>query len=352
MAKKFTGVGASFAKNASVLLNEAAEQFAVQSDMIRWLPRESIIDNPFEMETYGGENGSLERDDELMALARNIAERGIQIPTVVIPAEGDKYILIGGHRRKYANDIAVDELGYAEGEKIPCIVAEAPAVGHEYELRERMIFDNLNRTKTDYTRMMEIIGIEDVAEKRKKNGENIQSIREYIKDHLGVSDPEITRYKKVYSSLHEGLMPAFKNQQIAATVAYTIATLPAEEQDYINENWDHKDVLSLPTLNMLIAQYSCVSSKNEHAKQERNKKAPHNVPLPQSMDEGVHMLSAALKGIDQNLAVPTNKIGKAEQKRILKKVQKHIVALAALQDELLAYGMFTPSTNGEELIDG
>ena len=81
---------------------------------------------------------------ELRALAEDIARRGIQTPLKVYARDDGEYVLIGGHRRRAANELAIKLYPeYREkGSKLPCIIKPAYDPNKQYEAIEDMILDN------------------------------------------------------------------------------------------------------------------------------------------------------------------------------------------------------------------
>ena len=371
MGKKFS-VAAALKKNKINIendenelpaFNEVTRATALKSVPVVWIPRNEIRTNPEEDEVYD--------IDEIDALAADIAERGIQTPLNVIPAEDEGYIIIGGHRRLSANDMAKEKYGYKNADSVPCIVNGETKPGREFENTEKMILDNLQRVKSDYSRMMEIIRFEECTLKRREAGEDIPNVRERTKARLGVGDTEITRFKKIHDSLYPDMMPAFRRGLIATTVAYEVAKTEEACQKYISDNWDRGEPLSLALFNALTARY--LDEKKEHVgngesatltatedtpadtdttsegkgpKDEKPAKAI-SIPKPASIDEGMTMLDTAFTGVKKTLeGASTAQLNKKDVKKVLKKIEKQMAALTALQNELRMLGL------GEDVVDG
>ena len=337
-SNKFAGVGASFNRNTSGLLNDASKKLAVKQETVRFLPREKLHVSPEEGKVYPRWN----EEAKLDALARDIAARGIQNPVIVYATEDGEYEILGGHRRTAANKIAVEKYGYENGELVPCIIRKAPVTGREFERTEGLILSNLQRDKSDYEHMMEIVGLRACAEKRKAAGEDIPSPRDYVVTRLGVSSTELTRYEKINESLTNGLMDMFRNEFIASTVAYELARMPEDCQEYIYESIDHDEILSLPRtaeLQNLFAASKLAAAK-EDGDESPAPQAPAKVeiPVPATFNEGAVMLNSAFTSLNHALNSNVN-IDRRTQTKILKKIQKQMVALKKLQMELAAYGL-------------
>lgn len=337
MPKKFSGVGASFAHNTNNLLNEASRSMAVQSSSIKWLPVEQVKPNPEEDDMYDV--------DSLDALARDIAKRGIQNPLQVVPLGEGEYRITGGHRRRAANIIALEKYGYENGEKVPCIIGKPPQEGREFESTEAMILDNLQRVKTDFNRMMEIIKFKACTERRKALGEDIPVVRERVKERLDVSDTEITRFEKIYNSLNPKLMPYYREQKIATSVAYEIARMDGEVQEFIVSHWDTEETLNMPLMNSITAKYydnlakEKAAENSEEGASEAKRKAVV-VPKPESIGEGMDMLQKSISHITDMLgSEQAQQLNKKDTAKILRRIHKEMSVLLTLQNDLARLGL-------------
>lgn len=356
--KKFPGVGAAFAGNTSTsqLLNDVSKSLATKSEKIVWLPAEQVKPNPQEKVIYDldslDEITAKEVLDELDALARDIVERGITSPLSVISTGTDEYMVTSGHRRRLANEIAVEKYGYEKGAFLPCTIHPAPVAGREFEVTEALILDNLQREKSDYNRMMEIITFWEATKARKAAGERIPSVRERVKQRLGVSDTEMTRYDKIYHALDDELMEAFRKRLIASTVAYEVAKLDEEYQKFIAQNWDRANSLTLAFMNAYVAEYNRTKSTNDNIEdghaQEKPVTPKIEVPVPTSFVEGVEMLNKAVDNIKSTLSSDASeKMDRKLQNKILKKLSRQMVHLIALQNELALLGLTKVDGDGE-----
>lgn len=365
MAKKsnFPGVAASFKTNTESLLNEASKALAVQSERIKWLSISEVYPHPEENNIYD--------IDELDALARDISERGIQNALRVIPRDGGGYTIVGGHRRYEANKLAISKYGYVNGQTVPCVVGTPPKPGRDFEVVEQMILDNLQRVKSDYTRMMEIVTYKELTEKRRKLGEDIPVIRDRIKERLGASDSEITRYEKIQSSLIAPLMEHYKRKMITTTVAYEIAKMPDECQSFLASEWSGDEVLSISILNTLTARYlaqaapqsaaeemsgasaeekenidpmhapenSHVADAQEEVKRKKEAEDPCP-PAPEDIGDGWNLLATSYSKMTHNVDKEKLKsLSNKQQQKLWKKLQRQMAALIALEQELKSLGL-------------
>lgn len=253
-SKKLPNLAAGLSKNSASLLNDASISMANRVETITWIPRENVIDNPFEDAVYAKRAKEIE-SAALDALARDIAARGIQSPIKVVSDDGIRYRTISGHRRRWANDIAVEKYGYADGAKLPCIVKEKYLPSEQTKEREDLILDNLQRDKTPYERMLEIIEIKKISQELKDSGRYDGNVRDRVMAKLGVNNTEITRNEKIYGSLIPALMHDFEEGNLSFTLAYDIARALEESMQEAFSNAWKRDGLPLSR-----AQYNEIMS--------------------------------------------------------------------------------------------
>lgn len=339
---KFPGIGNSFKTNSQTLLNEASQKMALRSEKELRLPIEDIIRNKFESEVYDFSLGESVADDSLEALALDISKRGIQHAIRVMPAEDGKYEIVSGHRRYAANLIAVNKYGYAEGNFIPCVIESIPPAGRDFEIKERLILDNLQREKTDYERMREIVIYKECVEVRRTLGEDIVSVRDTIKAALGLSDATITRFLKVSTSLIPSLMEAFHEGKIAATVAYEIACLPSDEQSRISEKWNKEDE---PTLT--LSRVSQILHTQESAPAKRTPAVRKPVIRYKKIGPGISDLKARIQRVEVLSEEMASTLDSVTRNHVLKELSKQNAAMQTLLDELEQFRI-PAATVGEE----
>ena len=248
MAKKVNLQQSLNANNAS-LLNDASRAMAVRSEQIIWIPANQVHPHPAEEDIYDV--------SDLDTLVEDIAQRGIQTPLKVIARDDGEYIVIGGHRRRAANALAMERYPeYREkGQMLPCIIKPNHQPGHEYEEIEDMILDNLQRDKSDYDRVRETVMYHSCLMRRKKTENHDLKVRETITQRLGRSDSEISRHLSIMNDLLPELLVYFKEGLIAQTVAAIIAKKDIPFQEYLLKKWDKKTKLALRTVNIIEDMY-------------------------------------------------------------------------------------------------
>lgn len=312
------------------------------------IPTKQIVESPFEKRVYPELR-------EIESLALDISKRGIQTPLKVIPQgngkDGEKiYEIVSGHRRRLANQIAVEKFGYEKGKEIPCIIQERPA--HDYEVVEDIILDNSQRNKSDAERMLEIINFMDTSRKRKEAGEDIPNVRDRVMERLGVSNSEITRYEKIYSSLDKTLMKHFYSNMIPSTVAYEVARLTPECQEFIAAHWDpdEKGSLSRNLVSALAARYNRAEQVAHDTNNETKEEPPQvHYVKPKNLDEGVSLLNKSFDNISKSIS--QEKMASLDRKveqKVLRKIIRQVELLDALRNELASLGVIDGAGDGEE----
>jgi len=309
----------------SGLLNEMSKE-QTMGERVVLVRREMLVSCKYNQNVYDVTG--------LRALAADIARRGIQQPLIVRQRSDGKFTITAGHRRKAANDIAVDELGYKEGEYVPVIIRAS--VKDDISEREALVLDNLQRDKTDYNRMMEIVELKECALARRERGEDIPNLREYILERLDVSNSEIQRFDKIHTSLSNELQQKFRDGCFSTNVAYSIATSAADGlQAYIIEHWDWSlgedsdkpHILTYPDMEKLMLAYA---KEQENPKETKEPGKAKSTVSFSSIDEGLStidstfsQLSARIRGISS--------LNKAETNKIIKRAEKVFSEIATLQ---------------------
>ena len=329
------GVGEAFMTSQSVYngvqnegstipLNDASRGLALKQTRVTMLPRDVIHESTDENIIYPELRG-------IDALAADIVARGIQTPLSVVPSADGEYEVLSGHRRMHAYDYAVSELGYENGGVLPCIVSSRPNEGREFETTEALILNNLQRDKTDFERMMEIVVYKRCVEQRKSSGEDIGVVRDYIRSRLGVSDTMITRCDKIYTCMNPNLMNDFKQENIPGTVAYEVAKLDPEEQAYVSEHWDRSGPLHLNTVNALVSKMNSDGGEDGPVKKEKY--------VPKTFEAGMDEIRASFVSVEEmvsGISSGKTKMSHANQKRALAKIGKCVEQFRKLQMEIAA----------------
>lgn len=310
--------------NIGILNDVSKEQ--VTGERVTRIKRTNIVKNNRNEEIYDVK--------ELDALAKDISERGIQQPLLLRQRPDGKYVITSGHRRFVANDIAIEKYGY-DGEYLPCIIRDN--IADSIEEREALILDNLQRDKTDFNRMMEIVEMRQCAEERRERGENIVNIRHYLMERLGVSNSEISRFERIHTSLIPGLMTLFRSERIATNVAHEIAKLDEQAQNYIFENWnssDEAEVLAFPVMTKLVAEYQLSLAVPEQKQTAPTRIKEINNNKFSSIDDGISGVEDCYNDVMQQFQNIGSVTDSKYEKRVLRQINKIYADLLTLQAEM------------------
>lgn len=335
-----SGIASALSGSASstIPLSNVSRGLSLKADTVLELPRSYIVDADIEKDVYPVLRG-------LDELAKDIAQRGIQNPLTVVPAgDGRTYIVTSGHRRLHAYDIACEKYGLKNGGVVRCILSNRDA-SNSVDIVEDVILNNLQRNKTDYERMMEIIEFKKSSMERKRAGEKISSVRSRVKERIGVSDTMITRSEKIYESLIPDLMIAFRDELIASTVAYDVANLSRDEQTYISAHWDRSEPLQAKTVAALVRRMKDDSQTDPNAQQRVRY-------LPATVSEGLCELQRSMSTIAESIQTISAKEGGLrgpERKRIIKRIGDYVERARALDEELrrIQAGLSSGDRDGE-----
>lgn len=339
------------------LLNPASLALSGQGQKITFLPRELLVPLESNDEVYIRTEGSSIYMEELEATAKDIATVGVRQPLIVFKNEDERYSIISGNRRLAASALAEQKYG-ADCSKLPCIIQPAPKT--PAELRKRMIKDNLQRTKSGYERMREIVVYRD-ATQEEWTSEGITEhppLREVLRTELAAADAEITRYLKINETLLPELMERFKSTTpdgtpyLATAVAHRLAKENQEVQQYVFEHYSWETPLTDAQATNIMAGYyarATVAAEQQDKQEEEGKEEAPVAPTPHkrkvdpvvtyqlsSIHDGVTRLNHTCSTLSQ--AVTASKdIPEKVERRLLKKIATEMVKLEALAAELKTY---------------
>lgn len=339
----FAGTSDSKTDGDIGILNEKSELLRV-GDRISLIPRRSIIPSHANKSVYDV--------TALDALAHDISERGIQQPLLVRQSPNGMYVIVSGHRRYTANELAIEKYGY-DGEYLPCIL-KTDVIG-SIEEREAIILDNLQRDKTDYECMMEIIEMHACADARRERGEQISSVRDWVSTKLGASQSEITRYEKIHKALIPELMEYFRKQRFATHVAHSIATTAEPRgQKYILDHWDWDKTeadgsfatLTFPEMKALLLEYDSLNRSFQDGEKEAEKpKTQKPVVKIDSVDDGKVALSGTFTSLAERVdALVSAKLSKKAEKEFLRRAGKLLRDLAEFENMVNSFAVDADET--------
>ena len=179
-------------------------------------------------------------------------------PILIENVDGEDKVL-AGHRRRLCCIELIEE-GDTRFEKVPCMYAAEINVSEDKELtpeqREaitpflrqfKVIQANNYRDKNDWERMQEALEMEKIVKGLKEKVGITGTVRENLKELLGVSNAQFGRYKNISNHLSEELMEEFQDGEINISVADAAASLEPELQKMYMKN----KILTLPDIQLL-----------------------------------------------------------------------------------------------------
>lgn len=183
-------------------------------------------------------------------------------PILIENVDGEDKVL-AGHRRRLCCIELIEE-GDTRFEKVPCMYAAEINVSEDKELtseqREaitpflrqfKVIQANNYRDKNDWERMQEALEMEKIVKGLKEKVGITGTVRENLKELLGVSNAQFGRYKNISNHLSEELMEEFQDGEINISVADAAASLELELQKLAYEMYMKNKILTLPDIQLL-----------------------------------------------------------------------------------------------------
>lgn len=294
------------------LLSDASMAAFGNSRQEVYLPRTQIEPEETNQEIYYNPR----REELLLSMAHDFRRVGIQQPLIVYRDTcTGTYRILSGHNRFAANELAITLFPEYKGENLPCIVEPMPQ--SEAERIQRLILNNRQRSTTSYERMQEIAFYKSSYETLHHR----ECPREELQTALAASNSEITRYLKIYTDLVASLMEAFREGQLATSVAHTLSGMAYGQQEKIAALWDFgKAPLTASDLTRLT-----------HTLWPEEKPEKPAVPLPASIGDGLRQLSALSGELSHMAATLPQHTGKRKEQAILKQIAAELSKLEALR---------------------
>lgn len=186
---------------------------------------------------------SLEGLDEL---AGSIEMLGLQQPLLVRPAQGGRYTVISGHRRRAALMLIRDGGSQQFAGGVPCIVDRSEASAALQELKLIMAnSDTRKMSSADQNTQAE--RIEDLLRQLVDEGFEFPGrLRDWVAKLSGMSRTKLARLKVIRDKLDKPLFTEkYQKNGLGETAAYALAQQPVEMQRRICDAWlaNHKDLV-------------------------------------------------------------------------------------------------------------
>lgn len=163
-------------------------------------------------------------------LAANIELVGLMDPLRVRPAEGGRFTIVSGHRRRAALQLLADE-GKTAFAQVPCIRERGKVSSAMQELR--LIYANSDTRKlspADISRQAE--RVEELLYKLKDEGTEFPGrMRDHVAEACKVSKSKLARLKVIREKLIPELRPNWERGELSESVAYAFAQHPPIVQE-------------------------------------------------------------------------------------------------------------------------
>lgn len=211
---------------------------------------------------------------ELEKLKASIKFTGYLMQPILIKDADGEDLVLAGHRRRLCCISLLDE-GDDRFKEIPCIYAtkielkdderldtgnpEDTITYTEEEKKEieslferfEVIQANNYRDKSDWEKMQEFLETEDIVKQMKKRMNLKGDTREALKEIMGISGGQCSRYKNISNNLSKNLMAEFREKRIGISVADKVASLKPELQEQAYEIFMEIGTLTLPDIKKL-----------------------------------------------------------------------------------------------------
>lgn len=199
-------------------------------------------------------------------LKASIKITGYLMQPILIENVNEKDQVLAGHRRRLCCIDLINE-GDTRFEKVPCMYAsEIKIPGMEtlsLEDKEKIepilrqfkvIQTNNYRDKSDWEKMQEFLEMEKIVKQFKESMGLKGNLRDELKELMGISGGQYSRYKKISNNLIEELMKEFKEERIKISVADAVASLKPELQQQSYEIFMENGTLTPSDVELLKNQ--------------------------------------------------------------------------------------------------
>ena len=167
----------------------------------------------------------------LQPLADSIAMDGLQQPLVVTPAEGGRYTVLSGHRRRAAIRMLLEENTepWPELRSVPCLVRRYQSQNlAELQL---ILANSTARELTNAEKMKQAERMEMLLYQLKEEGYEFPGrMRDQVAAACKISAPKLARLKVIREHLIPEYMVLFEKDKLPEQTAYALARMPAEFQ--------------------------------------------------------------------------------------------------------------------------
>lgn len=235
-------------------------------------------------------------------LKASIKITGYLMQPILIENVNGKDQVLAGHRRRLCC-ISLIEEGDARFEKIPCMYAAEIKISEDEDLTPeqkeaitpflrqfKVIQANNYRDKNDWERMQEALEMEKIVKSLKEKVGIDGTVRENLKELLGVSNAQFGRYKNISNHLSEELMEEFQDGGINISVADAAASLESDLQKQAYEIFLKNKILTLPDIQLLKDQQALNAdipgqmTIEQATRQQKPEEDPTPIPVSLQID--------------------------------------------------------------------
>ena len=240
-------------------------------------------------------------------LKASIKITGYLMQPILIENIDGKDQVLAGHRRRLCCIELVNE-GDTRFEKVPCMYAAEIKISEDEDLSPeqkeaitpfmrqfKVIQANNYRDKNDWERMQEALEMEKIVKNLKEKVGITGTVRENLKDLLGVSNAQFGRYKNISNHLIQELMEEFQDGGINISVADAAASLKPELQQQAYEMFMKNKVLSLPDIQLLKDRQELDISGQMTIEQATRQQKPQEDETPIPVDLQIERFFESLK---------------------------------------------------------
>jgi hypothetical protein len=251
-------------------------------------------------------------------LKASIKITGYLMQPILIENVNEKDRVLAGHRRRLCCIDLINE-GDTRFEKVPCMYAsEIKIPGMEtlsLEEKEKIepilrqfkvIQTNNYRDKSDWEKMQEFLEMEKIVKQFKESMGLKGNLRDELKELMGISGGQYSRYKKISNNLIEELMKEFKEERIKISVADAVASLKPELQQQSYEIFMENGTLTPSDVELL---------KNQQA---LNADIPGQMPIEQATRQQKPEEDETLIPVELQIERFFEALNKGERERVLK----------------------------------
>ncbi len=179
--------------------------------------------------------------EEIEALADMIEADGEVLQDLLIrKVDADEYEIIGGHKRREACKLLVEQRNRSEFALLPCIVKDISDVRAQFQVYS----SNTHHTKTPYEIMHELEEMEYLLTNYPEEFPDLQTGRmvERLAKQMNMKRATVGEYQSISKNLTDEAMEEFKQGRLDKSAAVTISRMPEDAQKEVIEKGLTKDV--------------------------------------------------------------------------------------------------------------